>query len=163
MDNIEHAVDFIFQNDAEKRNIWHTMIGNYRAAMQILRKKSEYTDNEIDEFQNLIDDFFQLYVEVSGGGKEGVTNYLHMLSSGHIKYYMTTHRNLYKFSQQGWESLNAKVKLTFFNHTQRGGNFGKEGEESERSYLRAIYMAFQREVMWISGVEEDHFLGKINY
>jgi len=83
-----------------------------------------------------------------------------MLSSGHIKYYMTTHRNLYKFSQQGWESLNAKVKLTFFNHTQRGGNFGKEGEESERSYLRAIYMAFQRKVMWISGVEEDHFLGK---
>jgi hypothetical protein len=69
MDNIEHAVDFIFQNDAEKRNIWHTMIGNYRAAMQILRKKSEYTDNEIDEFQNLIDDFFQLYVEVSGGGR----------------------------------------------------------------------------------------------
>jgi hypothetical protein len=63
-----------------------------------------------------------------------------MLSSGHIKYYMTTHRNLYKFSQQGWESRSANVKLTFFNHTQRGGNFGKEGEESERTYLRAIYI-----------------------
>ena len=56
-----------------------------------------------------------------------MTNYLvHMLLSGHIKYYMTTHRNLYKFLQPGWESLNAKFKLTFFNHTQQGGNFGKE-------------------------------------
>jgi hypothetical protein len=38
---------------------------------------------------------------------------------------MRAHRNLYKFSQQGWESLNEKVKLSFFNHTQRGGNFGQ--------------------------------------
>jgi len=91
-----------------------------------------------------------------------VTNYLvHMLLSGHIKYYMTTHRNLYKFLQPGWESLNAKFKLTFFNHTQQGGNFGKEGEESERSYLRAIFMAFQLEVFWISGAGEDHFFRKV--
>jgi hypothetical protein len=36
-----------------------------------------------------------------------------MLSSGHIKYYMEEHRNLYKYSQQGWESLNSKVKQFF--------------------------------------------------
>jgi hypothetical protein len=106
MDNIGNAIDYIFQHDAGKRNIWHTMIDKYHRAIRILRKKSKYTDNEIHQFQDLIDDFFMLYIEeAGGGGKEGVTNYLHMLSSGHIQYYRTTHRNLYKFSQQGWVSL----------------------------------------------------------
>ncbi len=52
-------------------------------------------------------------MEKSGAGKEGVTNYIHMLASGHIKYYMTVYWNLYKYSQQGWESLNENTKLTF--------------------------------------------------
>jgi hypothetical protein len=67
-----------------------------------------------------------MYVEHSSAGKEGITNYIHMLGSGHIKHYMTIHHNLYKYSQQGWESLNEKFKLMLFNHMQRGGNFGKK-------------------------------------
>jgi hypothetical protein len=38
---------------------------------------------------------------------------------------MKQHHNLYKFSQQGWESLNEKFKLIFFNHTQ-WGRFGRK-------------------------------------
>ena len=36
---------------------------------------------------------FIAYIEESGAGKEGITNYLHMLGSGHIAYYMKTHGN----------------------------------------------------------------------
>ncbi len=162
MDTIGNIIDHIFQHpdDAPMQNIWHSMMQKYNSAIRILRKKSEYTNDDIARFQELIDDFFLSYIEDSGAGKEGVTNYLHMLASGHIKYYMTVHRNLYKFSQQGWESLNAKYKLTFFNHTQRGGNFGKDMAENERSYLKPIFMAFQREIFWISGIGEDYFLAK---
>ena len=39
-------------------------------------------------------------------GEEGVMNYIHMIGSGHIHFYLTRYRNLYKFSQQGWEQLN---------------------------------------------------------
>jgi hypothetical protein len=67
-------------------------------------------------------------VELSGAGKEGVRTYLHMLGSGCIKYFMKSHFNLYKYSQKGWESLNKKVKLSFFNHTQRGRNYGGDME-----------------------------------
>ncbi len=102
------------------------MIEQYSLAMQILRKRSEYTDDEINLFQDLIDDFFQKYIKETG--VEGMTNYIHMLGSGHIKYYMELHRNLYKFSQQGWESLNSKYKQVFFRHTQRGGHYGAETE-----------------------------------
>jgi hypothetical protein len=41
-----------------------------------------------------------------------------MLGGKHIHYYMAQYGNLYKYSQQGWESLNEKFKLSFFNHTQ---------------------------------------------
>jgi hypothetical protein len=126
--------------------------------MRILRKRSEYTEEDINEFQLKVTDFFTAFVEESGAGKEGVTNYIHMLGSGHIAYYMRAHRNLYKFSQQGWESLNEKVKLSFFNHTQRGGNFGTDNTEQERSYLRSIFMFFQRELLWMSGIADQQFL-----
>lgn len=157
-------IDYVFHHpeDAEKKHIWHTLIQDYSDAMDILLMRSEYTDEHISEFQRKIDDFFAAYVEKSGAGKEGVTNYIHMLASGHIRYYMITHRNLYKYSQQGWESLNEKFKLTFFNNTQRGGNFGKNTDEAERSYLKSVYRAFQRELLWVSGLAEDYFLTKDN-
>jgi hypothetical protein len=107
------------------------MISQYKTGMKILRKRSEYTTQDITVFQNLMDDFFEKYVAETGN--EGITNYIHMLASGHIKYYMEVHKNLYKFSQQGWESLNSKYKQVFFRHTQRGGNFGKEEDENERA------------------------------
>jgi hypothetical protein len=108
-----------------------------------------------------MDDFFIAYVKSSGAGKEGVTNYIHMLGSSHISYYMKQHRNLYKFSQQGWESLNEKFKLTFFNHSQCGGNYGKNVAENERYYLKTIFMVFQRELLWMSGIAEEYFTSNI--
>jgi hypothetical protein len=158
IENILQLIDFVFSSpeDNDMKTVWRTMLQDYSDAMSILRKQSEYTDSDIKEFQLIIDNFFAAYVERSGAGKEGVTNYLHMLGSSHISYYMRTHGNLYKYSQQGWESLNEKFKLSFFNHTQRGGNFGREGEESERTYLKSIFMYFQRELLWVSGIAEEH-------
>jgi hypothetical protein len=40
-----------------------------------------------------MDDFFEKYVSLTGC--EGITNYIHMLGSSHVKYYMTIHRNLF--------------------------------------------------------------------
>jgi hypothetical protein len=162
IDNITHLIDYIFSSDGdiESKRIWHKMIKDYGDAMQILRKRIEYSEDDIKTFQQKIDDFFTAYVEASGAGKEGVTNYIHMLGSGHISYYMKTHGNLYKYSQQGWESLNEKFKLSFFNHTQHGGNFGSEVAENEKSYLKSIFMFFQREILWLSGLAEQHFIEK---
>jgi len=162
IDDINHLIEYVWAapDEREKKEIWLKMIKDYQHAMRILQKRSEYTVDDIVTFQLKIDDFFSAYIEKSGAGKEGVTNYIHILGSSHIQYYMKTHGNLYKYSQQGWESLNEKFKLSFFNHTQRGGNFGKESTENQRSYLKPIFMFFQWEVLWISGVAEEHFLEK---
>jgi hypothetical protein len=62
------------------------MIEEYRMAMQILWKRSDYTDQDIMTFQDLIDNFFQKYVKETG--VEGITNYIHKLASGHIKIHL---------------------------------------------------------------------------
>jgi hypothetical protein len=43
-------------------------------------------------------------------GAEHMTNYIHIIGSGHLTYFASKYRNLYRFSQQGWESLNQLLK-----------------------------------------------------
>ncbi len=64
---------------------------NYSEAMKILTTHRALTDEEILCFQDLVDDFFEAWIELFGNN--GVTNYLHLLSSSHVIY-----------SQQGWEA-----------------------------------------------------------
>jgi hypothetical protein len=102
---IDVLIDYIFWHpeDVEKREVWHYLIGQYCKVMDILLVRSKFMDQNIVDFRQKIDDFC-CYVEQSGAGKEGLMDYLHMLASGYIKYYMQVHRNLYKYFQQGWES-----------------------------------------------------------
>jgi len=157
MSRIGLLIDHIYNQpgDAEVRSKWHDLVLQYNLGIELLRKRSDYTPDDIERFQDLIDEFFEKYYDITG--VEGITNYIHMLASGHIKYYMEQHGNLYKFSQQGWEALNAKIKHIFFRHSQRGGNYGRHSDENERFYLFSIMKAFQREMLWISGDGENLF------
>jgi len=47
-------------------------------------------------------------------GHEGVTNYIHMLTTGHISEYLVYWGDLYDHSQQGWEAFNSLIKTFFF-------------------------------------------------
>jgi hypothetical protein len=57
---IDVLVDYIFQHpeDAEKREVWYYLIRKYCDAMDILLMRSEYTDQNILDFQPKIDYFF---------------------------------------------------------------------------------------------------------
>lgn len=67
--------------------------------------------------------FFRNFIDLNG--KYAVTNYTHLLGSGHISYYLRKYGNLYMYSQQLWESLNLLIKLFYFKRTQRGGSAGR--------------------------------------
>lgn len=86
-------------------------------------------------------------------GKAGVTNYIHMLSSGHISDYLRHWRNLYRHSQQGWESLNSMVKVFFFRRTQRGGK--GSGGNGKKSKLLPLARWLSRRTVWALGVDWD--------
>ena len=76
--NIGILTNFCFPQpeDEEQRRVWHELCQLYSDAMEILLLRREYTDEEIELFQDKMDDFLYLYLEKSGAGKEGVTNYV---------------------------------------------------------------------------------------
>ena len=65
----------------------------------MVRRKEDFGQQDILDFQNHIDQWFQLWVKLHG--KDGVTNYVHMLASGHVAEYLNYWKSLYSHSQQG--------------------------------------------------------------
>jgi hypothetical protein len=144
--------------DVSKKNRYKSCIGKYRDAIIMLRKKSDFTDDQIVEFQRLLDDFFQEWVSLDGD--KGVTNYIHMLGSGHISDYLFHWRNLYQHSQQGWESFNALMKTVWFRRTGRGGA-GNHGT-GKKSRVLPIARWLSRRIIWMCGytmeeIEERYY------
>ena len=58
--------------------------------------------------------------------------------------------NLTKYSQQGWEDLNALIKLFFFWRTNKGG-----GRNKERSKLLPITDLLQSRLFWVCNIVPD--------
>ena len=82
--------------------------------------------DELNAYEFHADEFSQIWVNLHVW--YGITNYLHMIGSGHMLVYMCRWVNLNKYSQQDWEALNALIKLFFFRRTNKGGqNSGEEG------------------------------------
>jgi hypothetical protein len=101
--------------DGTEEEKWQIMIPHYRQACVTLRTRHDMTNKEIESFQNEFDLFFQIWVGMYGD--EGVTNYLHMPTSGHIMEYLFKYKNLYRHSQQGWEALNHLLRTFYFRQT----------------------------------------------
>jgi hypothetical protein len=107
-----------------------------------------FTDEDIRECQDKIDLWFHDWVSLTG--LDGMTNYVHLMSSGHITEYLVRHRNMYRHSQQGWEAFNALLKSFFFRRTGRGG-----GRGGAKSKLKPIARWLQRRVLWLCGLTNE--------
>ena len=101
-----------------------------------------------------VDDFGELWIELFG--REGQTNYFHMLQSGHFAYFMTKWSNLYRYEQQNWEAFNAQLKYFYFNRTQRGGHCQKGGGTASK--LDPVARWVQRLIMWRTGKADEELI-----
>jgi hypothetical protein len=117
IDKFELLSSFCLQDSEEDMAKWNAPIIVWRELMIMARQKEDFSDEEIEEFTDLCDDFYEKWLEVKG--RDGLTNYIHMVGSGHMSYYLRKWRNLYRYSQQGWESLNAQIKA-FFSQNSKG-------------------------------------------
>ncbi len=125
--------------------------------MIILHKKCDLTNDEIKQFQQHIDAFYVVWIDLLS--HEGVTNYIHMLGAGHIGEYLLHHHNLYKHSQQGWEAFNALLKTFFFRRTGRGGA-GNKGT-GKKSKIIPIARWLSRRMLWMMGYDYDRVLHEL--
>jgi hypothetical protein len=95
-----------------------TAVSKYKVAMELLTVHHELVDEETNQFQDLCDDFFTMWIEIFGD--KGVTNYIHMLGSSLILYFIKKYGRLYLYSQQGWKSLNSTNQTLILQDLQRG-------------------------------------------
>jgi hypothetical protein len=151
MNGLEEMIELCVADGTEKEK-WQIMMPHYRQAFVMLRTKHDMSNDEIQAFQYQFDHFFQIWVGMYGD--EGVTNYLHMLASGHIMEYLFKYKNLYKYrhSQQGWEALNHLLKTFYFRRTGRGGG------KYKRHKLLSIGRWLQRRMLWLCGWDEPKML-----
>jgi hypothetical protein len=105
------------------RQDWDQTIHCWRAVMDAARKRETYTEEDVKEFQDLTDDWFSRWI--NWFGRDGCSNYTHLVASGHIAFYLKEWGNLYKWSQEGWEVYNSLIKGVYYRRTQRGGHGGK--------------------------------------
>eukprot|EP00978_Attheya_sp_CCMP212_P007591 scaffold17549_cov35-Attheya_sp.AAC.2 len=93
--------------------------------MEWIRKRENFTDDEIVSFQDTVDEFIELWIGLNG--TQGMINYLHDLAAGHFSYYLRKYRNLYRYSQQGWEAFMGLLKTVDHSKT----NFGEHSNGGE--------------------------------
>ena len=149
IDALDTIVDLCVIDEGRK-TMWTAALNNYRIAMVLLRQREDFTNTTIALYQPHADKFFQSWILL--WNKEGVTNYIHMIGSGHIADYLYKWRNLYRFSQQGWEAMNSFIKTFFFRRTSHGG--GVKGV-SKKSRLIPIARSLQRRIIFLCRINED--------
>ena len=136
-----------------KKDEWLEFYDIYAHLMVSARKEDDFSDAEIEDFHTQCGVFMTAWVKMAG--KDKVTNYIHMIGSGHLVYYLKVYRNLYKYSNQGWEALNQKLKRVYFNNTNHGGSSGGRGGV-KKGHVEPLWLYFARSTLWKTG-EGDNF------
>ena len=80
-------------------------------------KVGYYIVEELEQFKELLQEFYQIWVELHN--KMGATNYINIFTCSHLYIYMKECGYLNQYLQQGWQALNALIKLFFFCRTKR--------------------------------------------
>jgi hypothetical protein len=118
VDKIEALVDCCLPN--QEKNIWNKVFNVNREVVKAMQQKQDFSDDDINEFQSKVDNFFRKWVNLVG--YDGITNYVHMLGAGHVRYFLKKWRNLNRFSNQGWEAYNQMVASFWHHRTTKGGS-----------------------------------------
>ena len=147
VDMIEEIIEILIP-DKERREKLKFSIGHYTKLMEIMRKKEgNYTNEELNQFREHSMQFYQSWIELFGYHR--ITNYIHMIGVGHMLEYMQQYGNLNRYSQQGWEALNALIKLFFFRRTNKGGKNSGESVTNLKSKLVPIGRRIQIRLLWV--------------
>jgi hypothetical protein len=144
MNNLDALID-ISINDVERAQQVKDCMSYYRQMFIMLCKKDDFTDEDIIDFQQLADYIYKSWIEIFKA--PGVTNYIHMIGSGHIADFLTYFRKfIYNHSQQGWEHFNSFPKVYLFHQTMRGGG------KNNHSKIKPLAKWLARIMVWMTGI-----------
>jgi hypothetical protein len=143
------------QKNESQLQLWVSLMDTYIAMMTVLRQHEDFTDPQIDNLHLLTSLFMGKWVDCMKGSS--ITNYIHMVGSGHLTYFISKYRSLYKFSQQGWEAMNQKLKYFYFHNTNHGGCGGRQAGALSGDHVLPLMRLMQRSILWDLGLGDAFF------
>ena len=148
----------IRRENKQKQLKWNRMMKEFVAFWKLVDQKyDDLTDEEIDHAHKHGQLFFAMCRDMF---PERITNYFHLIGAGHITYYLDKHRNLYRFSQQGWEALNKLIKSQYHHKTNHGGCRGNRDSAMQRGqHLLPIANMLTRRTCWLLRLGQECFHG----
>jgi hypothetical protein len=138
--------------EGPKADDWVNVTTKLEWILTTLRQREDFTDAQIDTMSLMIDKWKLSWIALNG--KEGMTNYNHCLTAGHVVYYLKYWKNVYRYSNQGWEYFNWQYRYVYFHQTQRGGSSGTHGESGSKT--KPIGLWFLRRLYWLSKGVDGH-------
>ena len=114
-------------SNQELRDDWLSFLHEYVHMNAFLHKTDDYSPADMDMLEQHIEKCYKLLVTRIGGAERGVTNYFHYIGAGHLMWMIRRYGNLWRFCQEGAESLNALVSKRYNLFNNKGGN--KQTEE----------------------------------
>jgi hypothetical protein len=82
MVKIDLVIQLCIRQDRQELTL--SAVQHYLTAEEILSQHRDYSENDIRQFQDEADLFMMEWVSVYGN--TGITNYMHMFTSGHIRW-----------------------------------------------------------------------------
>jgi hypothetical protein len=141
----EVLIPLMLKKPSSRSDSWLVLTGDLVHILNVLKRKDDFTDREISILQDDIDLWAENWVAMNG--KEGCTNYTHLLTC-HATYFLRRWRNLYRYSNQGWEYQNKRIRNRYHHHTTRGGSTGTKGGRSSK--IKPIGLWFLRIMYWMA-------------
>jgi hypothetical protein len=129
----------------------------------LIEQHEDYNDDQLDNLHSKCSSFMTQWIDIAG--PVHITNYIHILGASHVTYFARKYRNPYRYSQQGWESLNQLIKHFYFNNTNHGGSNAVGQYDNgtiSGDHCRPLMRLYQRSIMWKLGLGDAYFCNSIN-
>jgi hypothetical protein len=85
LDNFDLLVELCVV-DPDRKEKWNEAIQLWVAYIAWAGQREDFSDDEINELEELGDEFFRIWLDLHG--QAGVTNYIHLIGAGHLSYYL---------------------------------------------------------------------------
>jgi hypothetical protein len=131
-------------------------ISLYTEGMSLITLHRNLSDEEKEHFQDLLDEFFNSWIELFG--VDGISNYIHMLGSGHVLYFIKKYNCLYLYSQQGWEALNNRIRAYIQQNSGRDGK--NTGVNGDQSYIFPLVCFILHDLLWKNRGSKSFFFSE---
>ena len=112
-------IDLAIVSESENLS-WRAFIVSYLNCMELLTLSREYKPDEIDKLDLLCKKMYHLLVTTIGG-LESITNYFHVIGSGHVVWMVRRYGNMWRYRNEGVEAFNAIVSLRHNKNNKKGG------------------------------------------